>query len=220
MSAAKAGREAILGAVRAALGRDALSSDAVAELDARDSAHRRHTQPAIGDDSLATMRRMMARVQMGLTELDRVDQIGAAVADFLRQHQLPPSIVIAPEIAELPGIDWPDGLEVRSGGAVADDLSSLTGCIAAIAETGSVVMDTRLDAPASLRFLPDNHLVVLRRDQVVDRLEDALALVRSPDGKRSRGVHINTGPSRTGDVEQVIEIGAHGPRRMHVFLIG
>jgi L-lactate dehydrogenase complex protein LldG len=34
-----------------------------------------------------------------------------------------------------------------------------------------------------------------------------------------RALHINTGPSRTGDIEQTIEIGAHGPRRMHVLIV-
>ncbi len=211
------GREQIIGSIRRSLGREgAPGAQQLAALEQRQLARRHHARPAVGTDLVGQLKEHMARVQMSVTELGSLDELGQAVADYLRQHQLPPAVSIAPELAS---VTWPEEFDVHTGAARAEDLSSVTACICAIAETGSIMMAASPESPATLRFMPDNHMVVLRRDQVVSHLEDAWAVMRQQDQGISRAVHINTGPSRTGDVEQVIEIGAHGPRRMHVFLV-
>lgn len=210
------GREQILGNIRHSLGRGELSAQQREALQARAVARRHHARPRAADDLLAQLKKQMAKVQMTVTELADEAELGEAVGAYLREHQLPAAIAVAPELAHLA---WPAGLEVHVGAARAHDLSSLTACVCAVAETGSIVLAASAESPATLRFMPDNHLVVLRREQVLAHLEDAWAALRAREGGLSRAVHINTGPSRTGDVEQVIEIGAHGPRRMHVFLL-
>ena len=72
--------------------------------------------------------------------------------------------------------------------------------------------------PTTLNFLPDTHIVALRASQVVASYEDGWDLLRAR-GSLPRTVNFITGPSRTGDIEQKIELGAHGPRRLHVILI-
>jgi L-lactate dehydrogenase complex protein LldG len=72
--------------------------------------------------------------------------------------------------------------------------------------------------PTTLNFLPDTHVVVLRAGQVVASYEDGWDLLRER-GALPRTVNFITGPSRTGDIEQRIELGAHGPRRLHVILV-
>ena len=74
------------------------------------------------------------------------------------------------------------------------------------------------DTPTTLNFLPDTHIVVVRAGQVVAGYEDGWDLVRSR-GAMPRTVNLITGPSRTGDIEQRIQLGAHGPRRLHVVLV-
>ncbi len=211
------GREQIIRTVRRSLGRDSgPAAPQVAALEHRQASRPRHARPSVGPDLVAQLKQQMARVQMTVTELNNSDQLGSAVAEFLQEHQLPLAVTISPELSDTA---WPETLEVHTGAARAEDLSSVTACLCAIAETGSIVMAASPQSPATLRFMPDNHMVVLRRAQVLSHLEEAWAVLRAQPGSMSRAVHINTGPSRTGDVEQVIEIGAHGPRRMHVFLI-
>lgn len=208
-------RDTVLGNIRAALGRDApLSESERQRLRRRDAEHARSTQPQVDDDLIAAMKAGMQRVQMGCEEIADVAAAPAAVLAFAERHQLPASAVIAPALAAL---DWPAALAVRSGAAGRDDQLGVSACLCAVAETGSIVLASAADSPTTLNFLPENHIVVLRRSQVLRHLEDVWPLLREL-GLPPRAVNLNTGPSRTADIEQTIEIGAHGPRRMHVLL--
>ena len=78
------------------------------------------------------------------------------------------------------------------------------------------------EGPTTLNFLPENHVVVLKKSELVGAYEDAWDRLRDavgPDGLLSRVVNMITGPSRTGDIEQTIELGAHGPLRLHILLV-
>jgi L-lactate dehydrogenase complex protein LldG len=115
-------------------------------------------------------------------------------------------------------------LTIRRGRAEPGDAVSLTRCLAGIAETGTLMLVSGRDTPTTLNFLPDTHIVVLRAGQVVASYEDGWDLVRhraagKPEGW-PRTVNLITGPSRTGDIEQRIQLGAHGPRRLHIVLVG
>ena len=72
--------------------------------------------------------------------------------------------------------------------------------------------------PTTLNFLPDTHIAVVRADQVVATYEDGWDRLRA-DGPLPRAVNFITGPSRTGDIEQRIVLGAHGPRRLHIVVV-
>jgi L-lactate dehydrogenase complex protein LldG len=114
---------------------------------------------------------------------------------------------------------------MRRGRAEPGDAVSLTPCLAAIAETGTLMLVSGEGTPTTLNFLPDTHIVVVRTGQVVAGYEDGWDLLRaradSGDGPAAlpRTVNFITGPSRTGDIEQRIQLGAHGPRRLHIILI-
>ena len=77
------------------------------------------------------------------------------------------------------------------------------------------------DHPVSLNLLPDTHVVVLREGDIVSGYEEVWQRLRARYGKNAmpRTVNTITGPSRTGDIEQTIELGAHGPRRMHIVVV-
>ena len=98
------------------------------------------------------------------------------------------------------------------------DAVSLTPCFAAIAETGTLMLVSGRDTPTTLNFLPDTHIVVLRADQVLPHYEEGWSRLRA-SGPMPRTVNFITGPSRTGDIEQRIQLGAHGPRRLHIVLV-
>ena len=73
--------------------------------------------------------------------------------------------------------------------------------------------------PASLNFLPDHHIVVVSADQLVGNMEDAWDRLRERGNGMPRAVNFISGPSKTADVEQTVEYGAHGPRCLHVIVI-
>ena len=93
--------------------------------------------------------------------------------------------------------------------------------VAGVAETGTLALASGADNPVTLGFLPDTHIVVLRADTIVGSYEAACALVRAAaDGAMPRTLNLVTGASRTGDIGGKIVMGAHGPRRLAVVLLG
>ena len=90
---------------------------------------------------------------------------------------------------------------------------------AAIAETGTLVLLSGAHSPTTLNFLPDVHIVIVRRQQIVTHIEDVWRRTRSELEEMPRTVNLITGPSRTADIEQTIQLGAHGPRSLHVIVV-
>ena len=77
------------------------------------------------------------------------------------------------------------------------------------------------DNPVTLGFVPDTHIVVLRADTIVGSYEEACAMVLAETGGvMPRTLNLVTGASRTGDIGGKIVMGAHGPRRLAIFLLG
>ena len=146
------------------------------------------------------------------------DEIVSAVADYLAAQALPQRLCVAPHPL-LVGLEWPDGWQVASRRAGGDDRVSLAVAFCGVAETGSLMLLSGPDSPTTLNFLPDDFLCVLPASRIVPRLEDAWALLREARAGMPRATNLITGPSRTADVEQTIQLGAHGPRRLHVLLV-
>ena len=145
------------------------------------------------------------------------------VARYLAAENLPAELMMAPDPRprrNCHGRRRPL-LRIRRGRAEADDAVSLTPCFAAVAETGTLMLVSGQTTPTTLNFLPDTHIVVAYADQVVATYEDGWDRLRAamPDGRLPRTVNFITGPSRTGDIEQRIVLGAHGPRRLHILVV-
>jgi L-lactate dehydrogenase complex protein LldG len=148
--------------------------------------------------------------------------VAAEVATYLARNNLPAEAAMAPGSA-LDGYDWASQkmLSLRRGRGEGSDHVSITGAFAGIAETGTLVTASGPDHPVTLNLLPDTHIVVLREGDIVGGYEDVWGRLRARYGKNHmpRTVNTITGPSRTGDIEQTIELGAHGPRRMHIVVV-
>ncbi|MGD9616648.1 MAG: lactate utilization protein C [Alphaproteobacteria bacterium] len=226
-------RDDILGAIRQGLRRGPLPAETRAALAERIALHRRNLIPARAaalDDAarIDLFVAMAEEVQTTVARLASEAEIPAEVARYLAAENLPAELVMAPDPA-LDRIPWHERplLRIRRGRAEPRDAVSLTPCLAAIAETGTLMLVSGEDTPTTLNFLPDTHIVVLRAGQVVAGYEDAWDLVRARAGDNTGGdplgwprtINLITGPSRTGDIEQRIQLGAHGPRRLHVVLV-
>jgi hypothetical protein len=97
----------------------------------------------------------------------------------------------------------------------------VTGCDCLIAQTGSVFVTTRSTGGRALSVLPPAHLVIARRDQLVPDLASGFALMRKRyDGHWPSSLALITGPSRTADIEKILVMGAHGPKRLAVYFEG
>ncbi len=219
-------KQQILAAVRRSLRREQPDEATQAELEQRLTAPRANLVPQRAQvshaEQLDLMESMLKELSATVVRLDSEAEVPQAVADYLKNENLPPQVRMAPrdDLRQLP---W-DGqplLEIAEGIAEAEDATSITGAFAGIAETGTLMMASGPEAPITLNFLPENHVVVLRASQVTGTYEEAWARLRQlvGPGKMPRAVNMITGPSRTGDIEQTILLGAHGPRRLHVLLV-
>ncbi len=207
-------REQILNRVRNALGRDTSVESVQPEaVRTRLTQPLIHTQPASADDQISTLIRNMESVQMSVVRLQSEGDVVAAVDWYLEQNDIDGDLSISPSLADLA---WKR--KVHVGPATGTETTSVTSCFAAIAETGSIAFKSGSDTPATLNFLPEHHLVVLRESQIVDHPEAVWDLMRTLS-LQPRAINLVTGPSRTADIEQTIELGAHGPRSMHVMLV-
>lgn len=218
-------REAVLGRVKAALGRTPEEeARARARVAAWAATGRGAFVPARGqltpEDRIGLFIEYARAVQ---TEVERVSgpaAIPAVVSRYLRRHNLQQKLVMAPEPA-LDEADWSSQplLRITRGTADDSDQTGLTLATAGVAETGTVLVASGAERPTLLAYLPETCIIVLPTDRVVGSYEQAIALHLEETGTLPRSLNYITGPSRTGDIAQKLELGAHGPRRLLVVLV-
>ena len=218
------GKHGMLTAIRRGLKRGALPADQATMLRGRLAAHPRHLIPARSRLPHREQVDLFVRnVELAFGTVTRVTDLNAvpkAVADYLAAQNLPGLLVMAPNAA-LQAIPWSDRplLEIREGRAEATDTVSVQHGFAGIAETGTLMLPSAGDRPVTLNLLADTEIVVLRADAVVGAYEDGWDQLRATMEDMPRNVMFITGPSRSADIEQALELGAHGPRRLHVVLV-
>jgi L-lactate dehydrogenase complex protein LldG len=153
----------------------------------------------------------------------RVGNFGAvpwAVLDYLRKHNLPMRAVMAPD-PTLDAAPWGEKplLELRRDRAQAFDEVGIGTCFRAIAETGTLLARSGEHNPTTINFLPETHIAVIKASQIVGSFEEAVAALRQESAAMPRTVNFITGPSRSADIEQTLQLGAHGPRRLHIVIV-
>ena len=217
-------REAILGAIRQSLGRTP-TPDAKRELRGRIVRHERNLMPKRAADPAGRLALFIERSERLGVSIDRVAsaaEVPGKVAEYLTRHNLPARVKMSPD----PTLDvYPWGttmLAVERGRAGDTDLVSVTPAFAAVAETGTLMTVSDKLRPTTLNFLPDNHVVVMKKSEIVGTMEEAWAKLREARGGQAdmpRTVNFISGASRTGDIDATIYQGAHGPRRVHIVIV-
>ena len=158
--------------------------------------------------------------------VDKMSDVPQAAAAYLARHNLPSRIKASPD-QTLDAIDFSvnPALTVTRGEADADDETSLTAAFAGIAETGTLALKSGAKEPSALNFLPPNNIVVLPVSRIKGNYEAVWQKLRDQigdsggDGQMPRTFNWITGPSRTGDIEQTLQLGIHGPKRLHIILV-
>lgn len=223
-------KDAILASIRRGLKRGPLPADQRAMLEGRLATHPRHLIPARSRVPRPEQVALFIRnVEKEFGSVDRVAdaaEIPGAIADYLAAQNLAPRFVLAPN-PELEALPWADKplLEFEARRAEASDAVSVQHGFAGIAETGTLMLPSDPARPTTLNILAETEIVVLRASRIHGAYEEAWDTLRRErtdpvtGGFMPRNVMLVTGPSRSADIEQTLELGAHGPRRLHIILL-
>ena len=219
-------REQMLGAIRRSLKRGARTGENAAALERRMGGHPKHIVPARSDLDRAGVielfRKWAQTYHCTIDTAETLREVPALVQRYLQANNLPSQAVMSDDAA-IEGCDWSQTplLELRKGLPEDKDRVAITGAFAAVAETGTMVFVSSAEHPTSLNLMPENHVVIVRESDVVGPYEAVWTRLRAKygEGEMPRTVNTVTGPSRTGDIEQTLELGAHGPKRMHVVIV-
>jgi L-lactate dehydrogenase complex protein LldG len=211
-------RDAILASIRQTLGRVHKPATTADSLQVELQRHARGPLPEWDAEDVERFTRKLEAVAGTLKRVTSEAEVVAAIQTYLQNHASPLQFVAA-KSPLLDKLVWPGEFNVDQRRAIGTDTTVLTEAFAGVAETGSLVLLSSTDSPTSLNYLPDNYLCVLQRDHIVRHIEDVWDRIRQQSGKMPRAINFITGPSRTADVEQTIQLGAHGPRRLHVILL-
>lgn len=144
------------------------------------------------------------------------------VLEFLRQHNLPTALRMGddPRLAEY-GIGKDRLLETATGVSEGADEVTLSHAFSGAAETGTLALVSGKDNPTTLNFLGQNHIVILKEEDLLLHQEDIWNKLRDVygEGKMPRTFNYITGPSRSADIQQTLILGAHGPLRLHIIVV-
>ncbi|MBK1663209.1 lactate utilization protein [Rhodospirillum rubrum] len=216
-------RDSVLGSIRRGLRRGPLTGAAAEALRARLANPPPGPLPerakGVGEDRLVRFIDMAERVSASVARIRSLDQLAPALAEYLKAHNLP-TTVVASDDPVLDGLADHPMLTVRRGLPTPGDTVAVVPAFGAIAETGTLALRSGSERASTLNFLPDTHVVVLRAADLVGGLEEIWARLRAEgQGGLPRTINFITGPSRTGDIEQTIQLGAHGPLRLHILIV-
>jgi L-lactate dehydrogenase complex protein LldG len=170
----------------------------------------------------ATFGKEATRAQASLAGVAEAADVPAEVARFLRENNLAAAVRMG-EDARLSAMPWgATALEISRGPSDGHDLNAVSAAFAAVAESGTLALVSGPDNPTTLAFLPDNHIVVMFADDLVGDYESVFVKLRAVYGAGAapRTVNFITGPSRSADIEETLLLGAHGPRRLHIVVVG
>ncbi len=216
-------REQILNRIRQGLGRGELEPARRAALEARLARPLRGPIPArINLDSAGLTALFIEMAEEAAATVLRIPSLAAvpaAAASYLSEHGLPPALNVASD-PDLVALDWSaSALSVVSCPATDGDRVGLTPAFAGIAETGTLMLLSGPEGPTALNFLPEVHIVVLPAQHIVGPYEDAWDRLRASVSSMPRTINLITGPSRSADIEQTLQMGAHGPVALHILLV-
>jgi L-lactate dehydrogenase complex protein LldG len=206
-------REEMLSRIRSRLGRDGVDDVPVRP----DLIDQPPLRPVVGDDLVAHFKAKAEGIAATVEVVGSAGDVPGAIAAYLAAMDIALEINTGDD-PWLAGMPWPDaGIQVSVCHPRDAGLTGVSHAAAAIAETGTVALASGADNPVTLNYLPDYHIVVVPKNRVVAYQEETWTELREHGLPRALG--FITGPSRTGDIEFDIQLGAHGPRNLHVIVV-
>lgn len=167
----------------------------------------------------ARLKQFISKAEAAAATVSRVSSIAElprAVAHELRNRNLAATIRTGRDPA-FAAMDW-GNIERTTGTGRIEEPATLSRAEFGMAETGTLVLASGPDNPVTLTFLGETHFAVLRERDLVGGFEDLWTAWRLR-GLDPRTINMVTGPSRSADIGQVLQLGAHGPIALHIFLV-
>ncbi|MDV6227946.1 lactate utilization protein [Nitratireductor aquimarinus] len=219
-------REAILGKLRSA------ASVSASDHARREAVEKRLAKPPRGlipargqlegEARIALFCSMAEAVTATVERVGSADDVPKAVTHYLRSKNLAPSVRMGDD-KRLKRMDWANqkSLEVKHGRAEPQDEVGVSHALAGIAESGTLALPSGKDNPTTVNFVPDHHVIVVDAKDIAGDLETVISRLRRKYGRGEmpRVLNLITGPSRSGDIEQTMLLGAHGPRALHIIVV-
>ena len=171
------------------------------------------------EDRVAVFIRGLEKVFATYNIVSTIAEVNPVVENYLQQQGDTGEVVVTGDIRKS-GLFDDTSLMLVDAPTRGNEASAITLAYAGIAETGSLVLLSGADSPVTTNFLPDNFICILRQADLLNDMESLWLRMQSEQRSMPRAINIVTGPSRTADVEQTIQMGAHGPRRVHVIILG
>ncbi len=220
-------REAILSKVRRALAAGGDDVERLTSVTQRLAGAPRGVVPARAqldhEARIALFCTMARSAAASVVRVSNEADVPNAVSTYLRSKNLAAKVRMGADkrLRQMPWVNERQ-LQVRNGPSDGGDEVAVSHAAAGIAETGTLALWSGKDNPTTLNFLPEHHIVVLEAKDIVGDLESVVAAVRGRFGKGEmpRTLNFITGPSRSGDIEQTLLLGAHGPRALHIVVVG
>jgi L-lactate dehydrogenase complex protein LldG len=169
--------------------------------------------PTVNSNLITTFAEKAQAANAEIRILEGEAEIPEAIADVLRSHNLAARLHMPP-LSDIANMDW--RMDIQHSLPGPDD-ATVTRAPLAIAETGTLVQPARHASPASWHFRPGFEITILRESDIVAHFEDAIAKLKNQNLPMT--INLITGPSRTGDIEQTLELGAHGPKALAILII-
>lgn len=227
-------REKILGCIREALqvklptpARHGAGASPAASAGAPSAAHARDWLPAVGptrEEQFERFARNSADLKTSFQRCSRPEEVIAALIRLRDEEKWQRLATHAGALTGLvgPALGLPTVLTDRGYDAQAMEQCDvgITECDLLVAQTGGVVVTSRSAGGRALSVLPPHHVVLARAEQLVPDLPAAFAWLQqryAPDFPSM--ISFITGPSRTGDIERILVLGAHGPKRLTIFCL-
>jgi L-lactate dehydrogenase complex protein LldG len=214
-----ASRAAIMGRVRAALNVSGARTTQHASAEEYLLRNQRGPQPTLEGDLVQRFIDWSVRQASTVERIASDAEIPAAVARYCDTLGVPREVVTWPIYAQL---EWADaGVRCASRPTQGQDKTGVTSVTAGIAETGTILITPSATDHTASVLLPDNHIAIVPAAQIVATMEDGYEIAKAQNGGQPpRAMHYISGPSRTADIAQTLVIGAHGPIRVHVIVVG
>jgi L-lactate dehydrogenase complex protein LldG len=214
-----AARTAIMGRVRAALKVSGERKEQHASAEEYLRRNQRGPQPTLEGDIVQRFVDWSVRQASTVERIATNADIPAAVARYCDSINVPRTVVTWPIYAHL---DWASaGVMCESRPTQGQDKTGVTSVTAGIAETGTILITPSATEHTASVLLPDNHVAIVPAAQIVATMEDGYEIAKAQNGGQPpRAMHYISGPSRTADIAQTLVIGAHGPIRVHVIVVG
>ena len=175
-----------------------------------------------GEERIALFCQMAETVTATVERVKKTDDVPKAVTHYLRSKNLAPSVRMG-EDKRLKRMDWASqkSLEVKRGRAEPEDEVGVSHAFAGVAETGTLALPSGRENPTTVNFVPDHHIIVVDAKDIAGDLETVISRLRRKFGRGDmpRLLNLITGPSRSGDIEQTMLLGAHGPRALHLIVV-